>query len=278
VSEILLALDTSTSSASIALVTIEPERETLAELTWNVGRRHSTELLTRLEWLLAASGVATGQLSGVAVATGPGSFNGLRVALATAKSLALARHLPLYGVPTLDVIGWGAEGFAATVAAGPVWALLEAGRGQVYAACYIGPDDSAAEWGPSTGYAVLTPKEVAHRVGDGERALFAGEWGPETRAALETELGERARFASPLRARRAVWLAELALARTAAGQHDDPATLEPLYLRRPAITTSTKVGLAPPTTPTAPLARTTASAGTEGPPAGREEARHALRG
>ncbi len=100
----LLAIDTSTSYASIALVTPE---QTIAELSWVVGQRHSTELLQRLDALLAAHNIAPDQLERIAVALGPGSFNGVRVALATAKSLAFAPGIPLHGVPTLDVIAWG---------------------------------------------------------------------------------------------------------------------------------------------------------------------------
>jgi tRNA threonylcarbamoyladenosine biosynthesis protein TsaB len=245
----LLALDTSTSTASLALVSCVSSglpAQTLAELDWSVEQRHSTEALQRLEWILEVTGTRMEQLTGIAVATGPGSFNGLRVALSTAKSLSLALDVALYGVPTLDVCAWGYA-----YAAGPIWALLEGGRGQVYAARYVGPARSAEEWKPVGEYAVLTPEELAVRVlEDAEGALFCGEWRPETRAALEAHLAglsTRVCFASRLRLRRAVWLAELALARATQGIRDDPSTLEPLYLRRPAITTSRKRGIAPPT-------------------------------
>jgi tRNA threonylcarbamoyladenosine biosynthesis protein TsaB len=242
----LLALDTSTSAASLALVSTAEPAETLAELDWSVGQRHSTELLLRLEWLLAIAGGRMEQLTSVAVATGPGSFNGLRVALSTAKSLSLARGIPLYGVPTLDICAWGYAYMT-----GPIWAILEAGRGQVYAARYEGPARSADGWKPTGEYETLTPEELAARaLAEPEGALFCGEWRPETRAALDARLaglGERARFASRLRIRRGVWLAELALSRAALGLRDDPARIEPLYLRRPAITTSGKRGVPPPT-------------------------------
>jgi tRNA threonylcarbamoyladenosine biosynthesis protein TsaB len=257
----LLALDTSTSQASLALVTAD---QALAEMTWNVGQRHSTELLQRLEWLLATAHVSTSQLDGVAVATGPGSFNGIRVALATAKSLGLALGIPLYGVPTLDVQAWGCA-----LTEGLVWAILEAGRGQVYAAMYAAPvsiGTRAASWGPLGAYAVLAPEELARQVT--EPVLFTGEWRPQTRGALEAALGARACFASPIGSRRAVWLAELALARAARGQYDEPAALEPLYLRRPAITTSSKLGLHQPATTPVPGDSTTE----------KGEASHALRG
>ena len=233
----LLAFDTSTSVASVALVTdttgTAGDTRLVAELTWQVGRRHSTELLERLEWLLAASRLTMSDLTGVAVALGPGSFNGVRVALATAKSLAFARGVPLYGVPTLDIIAWGHR-----ISGGTICAILEAGRGQVYAAIYDAAQPDAARWEPAAGYQVLTAAELAAQI-HGE-AFFCGEMSPETRATLAEALGSRFRATSALDARRASWLAELALARSAAQRYDDPVALEPLYLRRPAITTSAR--------------------------------------
>jgi len=231
----LLAIDTSTRFASIALVA---QQHVVAELNWDVGQRHSTELLERLEWLLGVAGVEVAALEGVAVATGPGSFNGVRVAVTTAKTLAFAYGLPLYGLPTLDVIAWGCA-----AAQGPVWALLEAGRGQIYAAQYEAPAGDAAGWAPVDGYHVLTPAELGEAAGPS--VLLCGEWRDATRLALHEALGERARFAPVLGDRRASWLAQLALARAARGTPADTADLEPLYLRRPAITTSTKVALKP---------------------------------
>ena len=229
----LLALDTSSSYAALALA---EEGKLLAELNWYVGQRHSTELFDCLTWLLEQQAVPMAALDGIAVATGPGSFNGVRVGLATAKTLAFALGCPLYGVPTLDVVAWGAA-----LAREPVWALLDAGRGQVYAAEYAAREPSAAGWAPMDGYHILTPAELAARVT--QPVVFCGEWRDETHAALQQALGANARFTAALAPRRGSWLVELALARAAAGRQDDPAALEPLYLRRPAITTSTKVAL-----------------------------------
>src|SRR5690348_1599343 len=226
----LLALDTSTSYASIALV---HDGRTLVELDWEVGRNHSAELLTRLDWLLAERGITPAQLDGIAVATGPGSFNGVRVAVAAAKSLAFALGVPLSGHPTLDVIAWGMAPVR-----GAICALLEAGRGQVYAATYAGPALSAEGWAPTGAYTILTPAELAAAIC--EPVVFCGEWRPETRASLAEALGDTARFSPVSGGRRASWLADLALARLARGERDAPEALEPLYLRRPHITSSTK--------------------------------------
>ena len=246
----LLAFDTSTSVASVALVT-PPSAESgaearlLAELTWRVGQRHSTELLERLEWLLASAHATMADLTGIAVALGPGSFNGVRVALATAKSLAFARNVPLTGTPTLDVIAWGYSA-AHGANAGTICAILEAGRGQVYAATYDATID-AARWAPLNGYQVTTAADLAGQV-SGE-VFFCGEMAPATRASLAEALGDRYHAAPPLAERRASWLAELALARVARAaqeRYDDAMSLEPLYLRRPAITTSARHKIAAP--------------------------------
>lgn len=248
----LLAVDTSTSFASIALV---DQRRTIAELSWDVGQRHSTELLERLEWLLGVARTEVAALEGIAVATGPGSFNGVRVAVTTAKTLAFAHGLPLYGHPTLDIIAWGC---AATE--GHIWALLEAGRGQLYAARYAAPATDAVGWAPLDGYHILTPAELRDAIGPS--VLFCGEWRDETQLALIQALGERVRFSPVLGNRRAAWLAQLALARAAQGAPDVTESLEPLYLRRPAITTSTKVALKPAEDPAS--GETIADSGREG--------------
>ncbi|HEX8733019.1 MAG TPA: tRNA (adenosine(37)-N6)-threonylcarbamoyltransferase complex dimerization subunit type 1 TsaB [Ktedonobacterales bacterium] len=258
----LLAIDTSTTLASLALT---DDNTLLAELNWRVGQRHGSETLERARRLLAGQGVTVAQMDGVAVALGPGSFNGVRVALATAKSLAFALDVPLYGVPTLDAIAWGAR-----LTPDPIWALLDAGRGEVFAARYL-PVVEAADWAPQpaygadgrddvAGYHILTPADLAAQISG--RSLFAGEWRAETQDALRAALGERARFTSPLTARRGVWLAELAQARVERGAADDPRALEPLYVRRPAITSSKRAEASP--------------AGLADQRTGGEEATHAL--
>src|SRR5260370_36640603 len=85
-----------------------------------------------------------------------------------------------------------------------------------------------------------TAAELGARVASG--SVVCGEWAAETELALRAALGGRARIRSPLAGRRAAWLAELALGRAAEpGAADDPAALEPLYLRRPSITSSARM-------------------------------------
>jgi tRNA threonylcarbamoyladenosine biosynthesis protein TsaB len=233
----ILAIDTSTNYACLALT---QGATLLAELNWRVGQRHGSEILERAQWLLREANVDLGNIDGVAVATGPGSFNGLRVALATAKSLAFALAVPLYGISTLDVIAWGGR-----QSAHPIWALIDAGRGEFYAACYTGAAANE-QWAPVSQsingqpdpYIITTPAELAaHTSGP---LVVVGEWRDTMQVALEGALGQRACFFSPLEVRRGAALATLADMRAAHNSADDPQTLEPLYLRRPHITKSAR--------------------------------------
>jgi tRNA threonylcarbamoyladenosine biosynthesis protein TsaB len=97
-----LAFDTATSAATAALVR---DGEVLGE---RVSR--AIAVLADADELLRASGLERGELTGIVVGTGPGSFTGLRLGLATARGLALALELPVAGVSTLDALAAGAPG------------------------------------------------------------------------------------------------------------------------------------------------------------------------
>ena len=127
---LLLALDTSTRQASVALC---DEQTLYGEYTWQIGNNHSVELLERIQRLVEIDyGSSLQAIDGVAVATGPGSFNGVRVAVATAKAFAFAMQKPLVGVSTLEIIAAQQDKWR-----GPVCAIVEAGRSELYAACYL---------------------------------------------------------------------------------------------------------------------------------------------
>src|SRR5687767_9271345 len=97
---LLLALDTSTRIASVALATPDT---LLAEYTWRVGQNHTQQLLPVIKAVLQENGVTIQELTSVAVARGPGSFNGLRAGLATAKAFAYSLDIPLLAANTLEI-------------------------------------------------------------------------------------------------------------------------------------------------------------------------------
>src|SRR5437879_9124122 len=102
---LLLALDTSTSTASVALF---DGLRVLSETTWLAGREHSTRLLVEVDAAFERIGRTPAELTGLVVARGPGSFTGVRVALSVAKGMAAGLSIPLWGVNSLDVLAHAA--------------------------------------------------------------------------------------------------------------------------------------------------------------------------
>jgi len=234
----LLAIDTATDTASLAL---HDGFQVRVEHTWESARRHTVELVPRLLAALEQVGLGAEHLSGVAVTRGPGSFTGLRVGIAVAKGLALARGLPLVGVPTLDVVA-AAQGRDRR----PLCAVLQAGRGRICVATYrwrttyrwraAGRPLATGRWregGWSTREAprLTTWQALVEETTD--PTLFCGEIDPAGAEALAA-LGELAvLLPAAARLRRAGFLAELAWHRLHRGETDDPATLTPIYLQYP---------------------------------------------
>lgn len=248
---LLLALDTSTRQASVALCS---EERLYGEHTWQAGNNHSVEMLEHVQRLLAEGGVTMSALEGLAVALGPGSFNGVRVAVATAKTLAFALGKPLVGISTLEI---GAAQHQ--LWPGPVCSLLEAGRGELYTGCFLFEHREAAGVVTCSSrqladYRVLSAQELTSYLQQeitpllssaGVAAttpyLFCGEINESSRQTLAASLSTQAIFAPVMfSARRASTLASLAWQRMTEQHLDNPLALEPLYLRRPNITTSTR--------------------------------------
>ncbi len=249
---LLLALDTSTRQASVALC---DEQTLYGEYTWHIGNNHSVELLERIQRLVEVDcGSSLQALDGIAVATGPGSFNGVRVAVATAKAFAFALHKPLVGISTLEIMAAQQDMWS-----GPICSVLEAGRSELYAACYLFNKsymntESTNAIHQLSGYLMLTPQKLVDYLNDqmdqwagvpGKRqvspVLFCGELSETTRQILTGYMQEKSFCVDSLQAvRRASTLASLAMRRLYEGSIEDPMLLEPLYVRRPSITKSAR--------------------------------------
>jgi tRNA threonylcarbamoyladenosine biosynthesis protein TsaB len=130
---IWLALDTATDRASVALGTGMSDA---VEETLTGARRHASGLLPMVDRLLERAGIGLGQVGGIVLSDGPGSFTGLRVGASVAKALVRARGLAVRSAPSLMVRAAG-HARPGTV----TLAVADALRGEVYAAAYrFGPD------------------------------------------------------------------------------------------------------------------------------------------
>jgi len=220
----LVAIDTTTDIASLALV---KNSVLLAEMTWRTGQNHTVQLLPALERLLKQANVKPADISGVIVAKGPGSFNGLRVGISAAKGLAFSLGVPVIGVNSLEV-----EAYQYADTDLSVCPVLNAGRNEIATALY---HKTSGKWEQLKAEHISTVERLCAETQD--KTLFCGEYMAAISSQLLLLLGDRAIIASPVTdVRRAGYLAELGMERLKSGDTDNVATLQPVYLRRPPIT------------------------------------------
>ena len=235
-----VGIDTATRLGGVALWR---NGQVLAERTWHGSLHHTSQIAPALRDLLAAVGLAartdhalrhglttaTLPMAGVVASTGPGSFTGLRAGLAFAKALALARGVPLVGVPGLDALAYQLTAVAGLPRGTEVCAVSDAGRGNLYAARYL--MHRGELWRVSR-YAVLRPDEFIAQLGAAAvPMLVGGELPQQTAHALTAAGADRMTVVPPAAAlRRPGYL--VALGKERAATAGDPAGLEPLYIRR----------------------------------------------
>ena len=219
-----LAIDTSSNIAGIAL---SHKGEILTELTWQSAQNHTVELLPNLVRLLEQAKIEPNFVEAIIVAKGPGSFNGLRVGISTAKGLAFSLNIPLLGISTLE-----AEAYPFAYTDLLLCPIHKVGREEIATALYQQKNN---EWHCLEEEHLTTVEALCQRID--QETLFCGEIPPEIANEIRQNLGKQAIIPQPaVRLRRAGFLAMLGWQKLTAGEHDDLVTLQPLYLRPPHIT------------------------------------------
>jgi len=212
----LLAVDTSTAQMGLA---IYDGSQVVSEYAWRSGQRHTVELAPAIFELLTRCGLTMDNMHALGVALGPGSFTSLRVGLSLVKGLVLSRHLPLIGIPTLDILA-----AAQPLSRVPVVVAIQAGRGRLAAGWYKRSRNGWQVAGPAR---VVTVKTLMDEVKS--PVSLCGEFTAEERQKLSEK--PEIHLLSPVQSvRRPAVLAELAWARWQTGNVDDEATLAPIYL------------------------------------------------
>lgn len=216
-STLLLAVDTSTRFIGVALY---DGHQVLGEYIWESSDHHTIELAPAADEALINSGLEISDLGAVAVATGPGSFTGLRIGIAFIKGIALSSSIPLVGVPTLDALA-----LAHSTQKLPVAALLKAGRGRFAVQWY---KKIGVNLKPFSDIEVLSIEDLTERIN--RPTLVCGELTAEERR-LMRGFKKNIKLAPPaFSIRRPSYLAEIAWKRWQKDDVDDPAELAPIYL------------------------------------------------
>jgi tRNA threonylcarbamoyladenosine biosynthesis protein TsaB len=214
---VLLAVDTSTKWVSLALydgIFIHYEK------TWQSQFHHTVELAPAIDDLFAHAGVVMTDLTGLAVAIGPGSFTSLRIGLAAVKGLSLGLNIPVVGVPSLDVIA-----YAQPVDEKPMIAVLQAGRHRL---AFVPYQAESGRWVAQAAPEVIDAQDLVKSIE--VPTWVCGELSAEARSTIGRRW-KNALIVSPAKAiRRAGYLAEIGWQRLMDNQTDDPITLVPIYL------------------------------------------------
>ncbi len=208
----LLAIDTSNEWTGVAFWDSNGLR---AEATWMSGRQHTEQVPAQIDLLARHIGIVQSDLTVVAIATGPGSWAGLRSGMSLAKAIAVGRGIPLIGIPSLDSLAQSQRGRA-----GVVIAVVRLGRDRFAAARYEDTPDGRVRKGEIMAYSLAELAELA------VDAVLVGDIPPS----LETHAGA----ASVVdRQRRVPYLAQQAWTRHMQHSYDDLVGLEPMYLGSP---------------------------------------------
>ena len=177
----LLVIDTSGPVCGVAVM--EDER-VLCEYTAQNRNTHSANLMPMAEAALQSAGKTIGEMDAVAAVTGPGSFTGVRIGVATAKGLAHGAGIPCIPVDALEALSLSAGGFD-----GVICPIQDARAGQVYGAVFRNGERLTAD--EPLKLEAFLEKILAF----GERFLFLGDGAPVHREKILEILGEKAVFA-----------------------------------------------------------------------------------
>ena len=220
----ILGIDTSTPIGSIALIDGD---NLVAEHTLNIVQAHSSRLMPAIDSVLKWGDITADALDGCAVGTGPGSFTGIRIGVATIKSLCYALDTPIVGVSTLEAIAYNLRSTN-----GVICPLLDARRSEIYGTAFHG----GTEWKrlsedlclPINAFLDQLNTDISSNgalnfVGDG--LLTYGD-------AVRERLGASVHFANPIfNVPRGATIAHLGAQRLLHGDNDSYWTLVPNYVR-----------------------------------------------
>ncbi|MCH5268410.1 MAG: tRNA (adenosine(37)-N6)-threonylcarbamoyltransferase complex dimerization subunit type 1 TsaB [Lachnospiraceae bacterium] len=174
----ILGIDSSGLVASAAVLS---EGSIVAEFTVNNKQTHSQTLLPMIEQVINMSGISLEELDAIAVASGPGSFTGLRIGASTAKGLGLALEKPIIPVPTLEGLAYRLAGMD-----GVVCPLMDARRNQVYTGIFRVQDHRLQV--VSEQKAVDIHEMIQELNELGEKVTLLGDGVPVQRETLQEEL------------------------------------------------------------------------------------------
>lgn len=219
----ILAIDASGVAGSVAYL---KDGKLIGEYYICNKLTHSETIMPMMEHLKELVGMELESLDAIAVTSGPGSFTGLRIGGATAKSIAMALNIPVIGIPTLDVLAHNM-----THTPHIVCPIMDARRQQVYTATYAWNHDILEQLSE---HEAVEIKVLLERLEKQEKDIvFVGDGIAVFEKTIKEVLGNRAHFApSYMMMQRASVLADMAAVKYEKGEVEDADSFGLMYLRK----------------------------------------------
>lgn len=218
----ILSLDSSTSSATCSVI---EDEKMLGEVTFNYKKQHSVLLMSIIDSLLSNLELTVNDLDGFAVSSGPGSFTGLRIGIATIKGLSQGSGKPFIGVSSLDALA-----FNMAYTSGIICPIIDALRGNVYTALY---NFEGAKLNKLTENLILPLDELIELLKEkDETVCFIGDACPIYREQIQSKLNRSTFAPAHLNVVKASSLGELGINMLEHGEKSDLLSFAPSYMRK----------------------------------------------
>lgn len=216
----IVGIDTSSYSGSVSII---ENKKLLGECLFNIGPRHSENIVASIDWLLNTLNIKRNELDAVAVSIGPGSFTSLRVGVTVAKSLAYTLKLEIIGVSSLEILAANIP-----ITDKKICALIDAKRGEVYSALFEFNDGRIEQIRDNR---IQKIEELCNDIN--EKTIFVGDAVSIYGDVLNSSLDELAIIVGePFNLPRSSNCALLGFNKLKDGIKDDPFELVPDYLRK----------------------------------------------
>ena len=217
---LILSVETATLSGSVA---VTRGSDVIGVIGGDPDISHSNTLLVDVDKVLDQTGIVLPEIDLFAVATGPGSFTGLRIGIATIKALAATLDRPCVGIPTLEAVALSAGVSEASVA------LLPAGRGEVFTQLFAVRDDGSVEALDEAAH--IPPAILFERYGHLEKLTWCGEGAVVQRELIEKSAAGRDWQIASQTPQLAPFVGKLALTRFRNNKLDRPDAMQAIYVR-----------------------------------------------
>lgn len=221
----ILGIDTSTPIGSVALI---DDEHIVAEHTLNIVQAHSSRLMPAIDTVLKWGEITPHELDGCAVGIGPGSFTGIRIGVATAKSLCYAVDKPIVGVSTLETIAYNLRWRE-----GVICPILDARRSEIYGGIFQG----GKEWQRLADDLCLSIDAFldeldTYQISSDAIPIFVGDGLATYGDVIQERFSDTAQFADTIfNVPRGSTIAKLGMQRLIQGDTDSYWTLVPNYVR-----------------------------------------------